>query len=361
MTTSAADPDALTAYASAGIDLDDGLLRAAPPLGAALDRFRATSPDATVAVPALDQDVGGHAAGALEHDAWVGQVGHAFALAGRGGTMGPFLPGAVTVADTALLPLVGGESPDWMADALDEVGGFLLGDIVNIWTGGDDGMPYGSVGAGLLRVARVRTWLRAARAAQAAGLAPDLLTGIMAVDRFPTANTGFVARGLTSLPGVNRLRPLISNPATTQFLRRAGVGMGVISTGLDTYNLVQQGNPVDAYQREGAGYVADVFQTGFSASTTAFMAFPNPYTGAAVIITGLGWAGAEAWDAWGDDISGWAGDRWDDSTEWAGEAWDDSTEWAGDRLDDAGEVLDDIGEGIGDTASAVNDRMPWNW
>lgn len=41
--------------------------------------------------------------------------------------------------------------------------------------------------------------------------------------------------------------------------------------------LVDQGNPVDAYRREGAAYVADVAGTAFSASTTAFLVAPNPF------------------------------------------------------------------------------------
>jgi hypothetical protein len=88
---------------------------------------------------------------------------------------------------------------------------------------------------------------------------------------------------------------------------------GVVGAGIATVNgardVWQQGNPIDAFEREGAGYVADVTGTAFSASTAVFILVPHPYVGAVVITFGSVWLGAEVWDAWGDEIASWVGDR----------------------------------------------------
>lgn len=98
-------------------------------------------------------------------------------------------------------------------------------------------------------------------------------------------------------------------------LRGLGIVGGVVSTGAGVANLVQQGNPIDAFEREGAGYVADVAETAFSASTTAFLIAPNPVTGALAVGSGLVWAGAEVVDNW-DDISETASKAWDAVSFW---------------------------------------------
>jgi len=97
--------------------------------------------------------------------------------------------------------------------------------------------------------------------------------------------------------------------------RALGVVGGVMSTGAGVANLVSQGDPRDAFEREGAGYVADVAETAFSASTTAFLIAPNPVTGAAAVGSGLVWAGAEVVDNW-DDISDRASKAWDTISFW---------------------------------------------
>lgn len=96
-------------------------------------------------------------------------------------------------------------------------------------------------------------------------------------------------------------------------------GLGVLGGGLATVNgginLYQQGRPDEAFKREGAGYVADVAETAFAASSTAFLIAPNPVTATAAVGSGLVWAGAEVVDNW-DDISETASKAWDKVTPW---------------------------------------------
>ncbi|MER0240732.1 PE-PGRS family protein [Streptomyces sp. HSW2009] len=83
-------------------------------------------------------------------------------------------------------------------------------------------------------------------------------------------------------------------------LRGLGLVGGVASTGFSAANVISQGNPVKAFQRNGAGYVADVAEVGFNASLTASMVAPNPYTiGAAVVFGGI-YVGAKVVEHWDD-------------------------------------------------------------
>ena len=89
--------------------------------------------------------------------------------------------------------------------------------------------------------------------------------------------------------------------------RTLGVVGGVVNTGIGVHDLLKQGNPGEAFQRDGAAYVADAAETAFSASTTAFLVMPNPVTAGLAVGTGLVWAGAEVVDHW-DEISDTASD-----------------------------------------------------
>jgi hypothetical protein len=140
----------------------------------------------------------------------------------------------------------------------------------------------------------------------------------------------------------------------TPVFRRLGIAGGVYSTVTDGYNLIQQGNPVDAFQRDGAGYVADIGRTAFSASTTAFLIAPNPVTGGAVIVSGGIWLGAEAWDhreAIGHAVSTGADWAWDHSV--AGQVWN-HREDIGNALDSG---VDMVGDGLSDVADTGGDLV----
>lgn len=127
---------------------------------------------------------------------------------------------------------------------------------------------------------------------------------------------GWVAEAKFRLPSAG-WGPLTQGGKLTGLglMRGLGVAGGAVSTVSGAYNLYQQGNPVDAFEREGAGYVADVAETAFSASSTAFLVAPNPVTATLAVTSGVVWAGAEIVDNW-DDISEGAGEALDTLTFW---------------------------------------------
>lgn len=154
---------------------------------------------------------------------------------------------------------------------------------------------------------RVGTWAQwmlsgaARHGGPARGLIPAPGWVAQAGSRLPSAGWGPFTQG-GKITGLGAMRGL-------------GVVGGAFSTASGAYNLYQQGNPVDAFEREGAGYVADVAETAFSASSTAFLIAPNPVTAALAVTTGVVWAGAEVVDNW-DAISEGAGDALDTLTFW---------------------------------------------
>ncbi|MFB7332675.1 PE-PGRS family protein [Streptomyces adustus] len=120
---------------------------------------------------------------------------------------------------------------------------------------------------------------------------------------------------------------------TAGFLRGAGIVGGVVSTGFSAANVISQGNPVEAFKRNGAGYVADVAEVGFNASLTAAMIAPNPITIGLAVGTGLIYGGAKVVE------------HWDDITKGAGKAAD----WVGNKASDLGKSI------------AKSKANPMNW
>jgi hypothetical protein len=240
----------------------------------------------------------------------------------------------------------------------DLVGSVIAGDALAPWDGWRDGFPYGHGLVGGFRVYRTGTWFAGA------------LDGAV-----PVFNNGTVGVGLASVlrrfPSTAAAGRWLTTPGATQTFRWAGVAGAGFSTAVGLHDLWHQGNPVDAVEREGAGYVADAAGTAFSASTAAFLLAPNPVTGALVVGTGLVWLGAEAWDAWGDEISAWvdghaddlataAGAVWDAGSEGVSAAWSVASTTAGDALDGVSDVaggLWDVGSGLvggfGDAAGGL--------
>lgn len=227
-----------------------------------------------------------------------------------------------------------------------DVADFFAGDAFSFWHGARDGFPYGQVAAGGLRTWRVFRWL----------------TGPAGAD-VPVFSNGAIgarlANVLRSYPSTAGVGTWLQTPGAYRFFRGAGIAGAALSTGVGAYDLWQQGNPVDAFEREGAGYVADVASTAFSASTVAFLVAPNPVTAGVVIATGIVWIGAEVWDAWGDEISQWVGDRvgelgeaagaaWDAGSEAAADAWTATTDIAGAGWDAGSDLVGGVGDAIGD-------------
>ncbi len=116
----------------------------------------------------------------------------------------------------------------------------------------------------------------------------------------------FTARGGMANPGSSLRFAAAGTAKAAGFLRGAGVVGGVVSTGVSAANVISQGNPVDAFKRNGAGYVADVAEVGFNASLTAAMVAPNPITIGAAVVTGAIYGGAKIVENW-DDIKKGAG------------------------------------------------------
>lgn len=200
-----------------------------------------------------------------------------------------------------------GELADDVDRLVREVVAFVGGDALSLWNGGpSDAMPWGTWLAGAVREQRLVRFLRGG--------------GVVSrTNPLPLFNNGLVGRGLQRLPAMGWL----GRPAATTVLRRAGIAGGLYTGVTGTGDLVRQGDPVDAYRRGGAGYVADVAGTAFGYSSAAFLACPTPVTGAVLLGTGAVWLGAEAWDH-REDIA---------------EAWDGATGWVGDRVDDVGDAM----------------------
>ncbi|MFJ6798523.1 PE-PGRS family protein [Streptomyces sp. NPDC091268] len=123
-------------------------------------------------------------------------------------------------------------------------------------------------------------------------------------------NARSLQQGVNAVEGVETAsafsKGLGAAAKTGGFLRGFGVVSGVAATGLSTANVISQGNPVDAFKRNGAGYVADVAEVGFNATLTMAMVAPNPITIGLAVGTGLIYGGAKVVEHW-DDIKEGAG------------------------------------------------------
>ena len=267
----------------------------------------------------------------------------------------------------------GGVTPGSPLGFLDETG--IPWDTIEEWVRGALGIWNGRVDAtfpmgrwmfGLLYMNRVVRLLR--------GDGP-----------IPTIANGWAMRRLANTSYFR----WISNPAVQAVGRRLSLGLSVASTVGDAVVVYNHGNPIDAFQQDGAGYVADVARLGFSGSTTAFLIAPNPVTGGLVIVTGVVWAGAEVVDHW-DEITefwgsasadfqrssqwiydqsarvighgwDWTADRWSESTEWVDERLDDLHDWAKDEAnaiqDWSRGRLDDLSRGRDETTAWAGQRL----
>ncbi|MFI8909398.1 hypothetical protein ACWEJQ_22110 [Streptomyces albidoflavus] len=97
---------------------------------------------------------------------------------------------------------------------------------------------------------------------------------------------------------------LAGTAKVTGFLRAGNILFSAGQTVYGGYNLWLQGNPVDAFKRKGAGYVADVAEVGFNASMTAAAVAPNPLTFGAVVVTGAVYGTAKVVEHWDEVKSG---------------------------------------------------------
>jgi len=92
---------------------------------------------------------------------------------------------------------------------------------------------------------------------------------------------------------------------TAGALRVLGIAGGVAATAYSAANVISQGDPREAFKRDGAGYIADIAEVGFNVSLTAAMVAPTPFTIGATVVTGAVYVGAKVVEHW-DDIKGGA-------------------------------------------------------
>jgi hypothetical protein len=134
-----------------------------------------------------------------------------------------------------------------------------------------------------------------------------------------------------------RLRPIVSSPLARGASRFGGAALSGYATVRGVQNLIEQGDPVDAFRADPGSYASDVAGTVFNASSTAFFIAPNPVTGTILVVSGVVYLGTEIWDHW-DEISDFAGDAWD---------------LAGDFHNAHMRALDAVGDVVGDVAGDV--------
>lgn len=154
-----------------------------------------------------------------------------------------------------------------------------------------------------------------------------------------TGNVYSKARSLNFSRTTSLAKGLAGAGKVAGALRGVGIVGSVAATGFSTANVIAQGNPVAAFKREGAAYVADVAEAGFNASMTAAMIAPNPVTIGLAVGFGVVYGGAKIVQHWGDIKKG------------AGKAAD----WVGDKASK-------MGGGIADGAkSLAKHANPANW
>jgi hypothetical protein len=129
-------------------------------------------------------------------------------------------------------------------------------------------------------------------------------------------NAGTAAR----VTGASRFGAFASGAGTALrtagWWRAAGVGGSAVATVVGAVDVFQEGNPVDAFKRDKAGYVAKVSGVAFNASLTAAMVAPNPVTIGAAVVTGAVYGVATIVDNW-DTVKKWPG-KVADAGQWAG-------------------------------------------
>ena len=210
-----------------------------------------------------------------------------------------------------------------------------------------------------------QSWERVAPGSPLAGWATQQM-----LEHFPVFNNGKVggvaATVLGKVPTTSRLGEFLGDAGrATPFFTKVGIGAGVIGTGLGGYHIY-----TDVTQHKSGDQLAsDITGTAFSASTVAFLVAPNPVTGGAVIVTGIAWGGAEAWQHREAIVSGVkkGGEFLVDAGEKGAElAWDTSppgilwnnrhaiAQTFNDGVDLAGSGLKTVGSGLSSAEKFVN-------
>jgi hypothetical protein len=140
-------------------------------------------------------------------------------------------------------------------------------------------------------VAAAQSWQRVAPGSPLASWATQQM-----LEHFPTFNNGkaggAAAFVVGKLPNAGPLSEFLGDAGrATPFFTKVGIGTGIVGTGLGGFHIYKDIKD----HKSGDQLATDITGTAFSGSTVAFLVAPNPVTGGAVIVTGLAWGGAEAW------------------------------------------------------------------
>jgi hypothetical protein len=124
-------------------------------------------------------------------------------------------------------------------------------------------------------------------------------------------------------------------------LRGAGIAGSAFGTVTGVVDLVNQGNPVEAFQNDPSGYTVDVTGTAFNASMTAALVCPNPVTVGLAVGTGIAYGAALVWDNWDTITDPQTYVNAANAVVDAGEAVVDTV------ADVGGDIVDGVGDAIG--------------
>ncbi|ESP96486.1 hypothetical protein EES44_10995 [Streptomyces sp. ADI96-15] len=128
------------------------------------------------------------------------------------------------------------------------------------------------------------------------------------------------ANALSRATGAGRLAGFASGAGTALrtagWWRGAGIAGSAASTVIGAVDVIQEGNPVEAFKRDKAGYVSKVSGVAFNASLTAAMIAPNPVTIGAAAVTGVVYGVSSIVDNW-DTVKKFPG-KVADAGAWAG-------------------------------------------
>lgn len=269
-----AEPDRILQFVAAADDLDASLSAEVPALGAALDQVHHSCADFCGPFPRLDRELADLLGGtdqvvrrflgaavrflAADHTNIWSTPGAASAQSfddfwAEVGPAGPTPPAAT------LLLAAGGAT--FSTDDLREVGHALL--------------DLGSY---------------AKSAVDAFG---RLLSTPMSV--LSSSQSGWAAEQLGHSLAARRVIGGLSRFSSTPLAGAAQAGLTTLTLLEDGNRLKRDGNPLSAWRRKGAGYLADVAGTGFDVTSTACANEPSWATCGAAAVTGAAWTAAEAW------------------------------------------------------------------
>lgn len=268
-----ADPSALRRFARDTEDLDARLTVEGRAVGTCIERVVSSCRDHLPPVPPLEQellDLGRLSASLVD---LANGVAGRFELADHGLLSGgaPAAGDAVTSPDPAAANL-----PPWVLMVLRAAVGLGAGDLTDIGR-----RLLGELPGGTETVDGASTaWTVLSPASGWLGL---------------TTSTDLAQR-LARLPGVATLLTRLGLSGAGPVVAHTGHGLTGLSLTEDVKRLVRDGNPIVAWRRDGAGYLAHWARLGFDGTSQACSGEPSTASCGAAAITGVAWGGLEIYE-----------------------------------------------------------------